>query len=68
LVADLDSNASGQGYLIFEPQLRASPADNSPVIFRSPMGRFLLSDESVSWNVRPGLIGDIELNLVEDIA
>jgi len=32
------------------------------------MGRFLLSDESVSWNVRPGLIGDIELNLVEDIA
>ena len=68
LVADLDSNSSGQGYLIFEPQLRTSPADNSPVIFRSPMGRFLLSDESVSWGVRPGLIGDIELNLVEDIA
>lgn len=68
LVADLDSNSSGQGYLIFEPQLRTSPADNAPVIFRSPMGRFLLSDDSVSWGVRPGIIGDVELNLVEDIA
>lgn len=68
LVADLDSNSSGQGYLIFEPQLRSSPADNSPVIFRSPMGRFLLSDDTTNWSVGPGLIGDIELNLVEDLA
>jgi len=67
LTADLNSDSSGNGYLIFEPTLRTSPADNAPVIFRSPMGRFLLAEESTSWGTRPGILSDIELSLVEDI-
>lgn len=67
LTADLNSDASGNGYLIFEPTLRSSPADNIPVIFRSPMGKFLLAEESTGWGTRPGILSDIEINLIEDI-
>ena len=67
VIADVNSNASGQGYIMFEPQLRASPTDNTPVIFRSPMGRFLLAEE-VSWQTRPGTLSDLSIDLVEDIS
>ena len=67
LTADLNSDGSGNGYLIFEPTLRTSPANNAPVIFRSPMGRFLVAEESTSWATRPGIISDITLSFVEDI-
>jgi|694.fasta_scaffold26571_15 hypothetical protein len=67
LTADLNSDGSGNGYMIFEPSLRASPANNAPVIFRSPMGKFLFAEDSVSYDTRPGIISDIELNLVEDV-
>lgn len=67
LTADLNSDSSGNGVLIFEPTLRSSPSTNSPVIFRSPMGRFLVAEDSTTWGTRTGIISDIELNLVEDI-
>jgi hypothetical protein len=67
LTADLNSDSSGNGYLIFEPGLRTSPSDNAPVIFRSPMGKFMLASDSYAWETRPGIISDIELSLVEDI-
>jgi hypothetical protein len=67
LTADLNSDGSGNGFLMFEPTLRSSPADNTPVIFRSPMGRFLIAQESTSWGTRPGILSDIELSFVEDI-
>jgi len=53
---------------MFEPTLRTSPADNTPVIFRNPMGRFMLADDRVSWGTRPGIISDVEMSLIEDIA
>jgi hypothetical protein len=68
LTADLNSNGSGQGYLMFEPTLRTAPADNTPVIFRNPMGRFIIADERIAWGTRPGIISDVEISLVEDIA
>jgi len=67
LTADLNTDSTGTAYALFEPGLRNSPADNAPVIFRNPMGRFLLSDESVGWRTTPGIISDIELTLVEDL-
>ena len=67
LTADLNSDSSGNGYLIFEPGLRNSPADNTPVIFRSPMGKFMLAGDTVGYETRPGIISDVELSLVEDI-
>jgi hypothetical protein len=67
MTADLNSDASGNGFLMFEPTLRTSPANNAPVIFRSPMGRFIVADESTSMGTRPGIISDVTLSFVEDI-
>lgn len=67
LTADLNSDGSGNGYMIFEPSLRTAPANNAPIIFRSPMGKFMLGSDSTSWDTRPGIISDIEINLIEDI-
>lgn len=42
--AALNSDATGLGYLQFEPALVRSPADNDPVIVLDPMGKFLMSN------------------------
>lgn len=68
LTADLNSNASGQGQLVFEPPLRSSPADNAPVAIHRPLARFLLAEEEVGWGSRPGVLSDFSLSFVEDIA
>lgn len=68
LTADLNSDASGAGYIMFEPTLRAAPADNSPVVFRNPMGRFLIADDELGWSTRPGTLSDLTISLVEDVA
>lgn len=46
LTGDLDSNAAGYGQLVFEPALRASPADNTPVCIYRPQGRFMLAQDT----------------------
>lgn len=68
LTSDLDSNASGQGQVLFEPPLRSSPADNAPIAIHKPMGRFLLADEEVSWSSRPGVLSDFSVSFIEDLA
>jgi hypothetical protein len=68
LTADLNSNASGQGHMMFEPALRSSPADNAPISIFRPMGRFLLAEEEVGWSSRPGVLSDFSISFVEDIA
>jgi hypothetical protein len=68
LTADLNSNASGQAHMMFEPPLRASPADNAPISIYRPMARFLLAEEEVSWGSRPGILSDFSVSFVEDIA
>lgn len=68
LVADINSDSGGGAQALFEPPLRASPPDDAPVIFRSPMGRFLLEDEAAGWGSRPGVLSDFTLSLVEDIS
>ncbi len=68
LTADLNSDSSGAAYIMFEPTLRTSPADNTPVVFRNPMGRFLLAEDAGSWSTRPGTLSEMTIDLVEDIA
>lgn len=40
----LNSDASGAGYLQFEPPLVRSPSNDDPIIFAQPMGKFLVSN------------------------
>ena len=67
VTADLNSNASGNGYLIFEPSLRVSPSANAPVSIWRPMSRFLLANGETNWSTTPGLFSDFTLEFVEDL-
>jgi len=68
VTADVNSDGSGVGFMMFEPPLRVSPPDDSPIIYQAPMGKFLLADGDTAWATRPGIISDFTLDLVEDIA
>jgi hypothetical protein len=56
VTAPLNSNSSGQGYLMFEPPLRGSPADNAAVIIHQPMMRGIFVGEFPEWINEPGII------------
>lgn len=49
VVAQANTNASGQATLTFEPPLRAAPADNAPLTIASPTARFKLVGPDVGW-------------------
>lgn len=55
VTASLHSDASGFGYLRFEPALRGSVADSAPVILNNPMGRFVLRSGNPEWSNDPGV-------------
>lgn len=58
--ASLNSDASGFGYLQFEPPLVYSPSDNEPIIVNTPLGRFILADNP-KWTNQYGVYADLEL-------
>jgi hypothetical protein len=63
----LNSDAAGLGYFEFEPFLRDSPADNSPVIVTNPLARCLLDSNSVRYSELADNVVDIEFTAVEDV-
>lgn len=68
VIAPLDSDASGLGFLQFEPILRQSPANDAAVIIRKPMCRMLLDESTVRTSHRPGGFMSCSFTAVEDIA
>lgn len=50
VLADVNSNGSGQATLDIWPKLRSSPADNAAITISSPMGRFMLADD-IDWTI-----------------
>lgn len=65
VTASLDSDASGLGYLQFEPPMRSSPTDNAAVIFQQPMGRFIFVGEAPEWSTGPGIISSASAEFEE---
>lgn len=65
LSAQLDSDASGRGYLQFSPPLRNSPADGDPVIVNRPFGRFIFSGQETGWSTVPGYFATSSIDLQE---
>lgn len=68
LTASLNSNSSGEGQLIFEPPLRVTPSDNSPVALIKPVARFIYAEDTMQWETRPGMFSNVSVSFVEDIA
>jgi hypothetical protein len=65
VIAPLNSNSSGQGYLALHRPLRTAPADNAPVIIHEPMGLFILAEAENGWENSPGRITSASVSLVE---
>jgi hypothetical protein len=63
--APLNSDSSGNGVLQFTPPLRASPANNDPIVINAPMGRFIMSTNETPWESDPGIVSTYTLDMVE---
>lgn len=68
VVAPLDSDAAGLGYLQLSRPQRTAPADNAAVIVEKPMGRFLFAENDIGYSLRPGQLSDYTIPLIEDVA
>ena len=64
IVADANSNGSGQVSLEIWPALRSSPADNATVTMASTVGIWRLKD-SFSWTLRDIQVGGISIDCEE---
>ncbi len=67
VTASLDSDAAGLGYLQVSRPMRTAVADNTPIIVHQPMAKFLFADPDIGWSLRPGLLSDFTIPLVEDV-
>jgi hypothetical protein len=67
VVAPVNFDASGLGYLQMHRPLRSAPADNAPVIINNPMGKFIVSDNENGLEDAPGNVSNVELQFEEDV-
>ena len=67
VVADANSNGSGEATLDIWPALRSSPGDNAPLTISSPMGRFMLAANQTEWSVDEAKIYGLAFEAVEDL-
>lgn len=65
VLAPLDSDAAGLGYLEVSPNIRTPFPDNEPVIINRPMGRYMLTDDSAGYSTRAGKLSTMTLSFEE---
>lgn len=65
LLADADTNGSGEVTLDIWPRLRESPADNAPITITSPKGLWRLASNERSWDVGIGMVFGFSFVAVE---
>jgi hypothetical protein len=63
--ASLNSDAAGLGTLQLAWPLRNAPADNDPVIINTPMGKFILTENTGGWDESPGIFSNHDFVLEE---
>ncbi len=64
--APLDFDASGLGYLQFEPSLPRGVADNTPIIVQSPMCKMVMTNEP-EYECVPGSVSDFSFEFQQDL-
>lgn len=67
VIEPLNSDGSGNGYLRLALPVRATPADNDPVIVYQPAGKFLLAEQENSWQNALADFAASELRFIEAI-
>ncbi len=69
VTATVASNGTGQATINFEPPLRASPADNAPIITNNPVCIMRLNDNSqAGWDIEEAGLYGIPFSAIEAFA
>lgn len=66
--ADANTDGSGNITISFWPRIRTSPPNNEPIETTTPVGTFMLANNSNDMSFRPGIFGNASLTFIEDIA
>lgn len=66
--ADANSDGSGNVTISFWPRIRTSPDNNAAVETTTPVGTFMLANNSQEMSFRPGIFADTSLSFIEDIS
>jgi hypothetical protein len=64
-VADAVSDGSGASAIVFEPPLRASPADNASLTINKPTATFMLTEDTVRWMTEAPALSTITIQAIE---
>jgi hypothetical protein len=67
VLADVNTNASGQATLLLWPHIRTAPANNATVIVTNTVGRWRLASNESSWSVNEASIYGISFSCMEAI-
>ena len=67
VLADADSNGSGQVSLDIWPYIRTAPSDNATVVVTNTVGRFRLADNEQNWSIRETALYGITFGGIEAI-
>lgn len=65
VLADTNSDGSGNATFDIWPRLRTTPADNAPITVANPVGRWRLASNEMRWDVRTAQIYGIEFSCGE---
>lgn len=66
VLATVASNGTGQATITFEPPLRASPADNAPIITSNPVCIMRLADNNqAGWDIEEAAVYGMSFSAVE---
>jgi len=67
VLADVNTNASGQTTLALWPYIRSAPADNATVVISNTVGRWRLSTNETAWSVNEMAIYGITFSAMEAV-
>jgi len=67
VLADVDSNGSGQVAADIWPYIRTAPSDNATVVVTNTVGRFRLASDEQNWSIRETALYGITFGGVEAI-
>jgi hypothetical protein len=67
LTEDLDIDSTGAGRMVFEPNLRVSPADNAAVVVRNPFSRFMVDEHLARESVSAPSFRGLVIDAIEDL-
>lgn len=67
VVADTDSDSSGNVTISIAPPIRKTPSDNASVDYTAPVSGVFMLAGPASWDTQPGIYSSFNIEAVEDV-